>query len=311
MTALVASGVVVVLVLGAVVWSVWIDSGDPVAAVVALYPKADSSRVAADITPRITQALAGIAGLSVLGADSRDGVAIVSLGRKDGHGLTQADRLAIQAALKAAKPALPRGLPTPILDADGKRRIIVVAVTRPHSMGPADPRTLAAAARRLQRRLEVVAGMDRVVVEGIRDRHLVVRIEPNIADRYKINPKAVASALSRAVPASRPLTTPGELAFSLPPNQLDADSIGSIPIAVGAGGSIVPLRSIATVELALTGSDDDWVRIDETLAVVLVARPIEGATGDGWAEDVRRVIRDFGKEGPRVVAVITLYPPPS
>ncbi len=122
--------------------------------------------------------------------------------------------------------------------------------------GDAAPETLRREARRIERDLERLAGVDRVDAIGLRDPELQVRYDPERVAALGLSPVAVADSVARYFRDTAGGTLRlGEQAWllRLVGKRADPDYLASIPVLTGAGE--VPLDQVAEVVRAREDAD--------------------------------------------------------
>lgn len=158
------------------------------------WPGADPQTVEQQVTQPIEDELAALAGLKILNSASFDSFSLISV-EFDADVNSQDAMMRLRAAVDTAAAELPGEAEKPSVKQTSvdDRPILTVALS-----GNADRAVLSAVAKRLETRLETVAGVNEIELDGVRDEIVQIELLPHRLLALQLSPTKVRDAIRAA-----------------------------------------------------------------------------------------------------------------
>ena len=269
----------------------------PVLTVRTDYPGAAATEASRFVAEPIEEALAATPGLVELRSISRNGQ-VTTLARFAWGTDMPATVLNVRERLDNVRSLLPEKAerPTLLTSDPGERPIAVLGLT-----GPGDLRSIARTAEEVHaRRLEQLEGVASVAVVGAPVDEIRVDLDPNRMRALGLSPADVAQSIRAANATARGGTVRrGQFRFSVR-SLTELRTVAEVErTPVGAPGSGVVLRDIATVRLA-TADPQTLTRLDGAPAVGLVIYKDAGANTVTVTRGIYQSVAQLTEEFPAI-----------
>ncbi len=265
-----------------------------------LLPGADATRVEALLTEKIEEQLREIEEIKELRSESRAGISTITVELLDS--ITRPDEVwsRVRGKIEDLLPQLPTQASRPEfeeLDVRAFARIVSVVWL---ANSPPDYSVLRRAARKLQDRLQAVAGTESIQRFGDPGEEVLVRVDPSRAAALGLSTENIAAQLAAldAKDAAGILRGPRlNLAVQLGNQFLHLEDVKRADIQ-GANGRFVPLEQIADVSLETPRPLPRQARHRELPAIALGVLVRSETRIDWWSEKADAAIARFEQELP-------------
>jgi HAE1 family hydrophobic/amphiphilic exporter-1 len=220
------------------------------------FPGADATEVERLVTQKLEDALRGMESIEYVRATSTPGQAELFVKFDDD---TDYDRLYDQARIRLLSvqnqlPVVdgkPLGIYLNKLDTDAWLPVLQVCMVARDPARPLAPRQLVLLTKDLRDRLERVAGVKRVDIEGERREQFVVELDPAALQRHRITFGEVGTALMQAgvaPPAGTIDTAQGELLFRVDARYRSRSDVMGVLVRRVGDGSLVTVGDLCRQE---------------------------------------------------------------
>lgn len=215
------------------------------------YPGASAEEVAREVTEPLEDALRNVSDIRYVVSSSREGLSsiLVRFERLDEQAFDKRLNDLRREVLNQAND-LPAGVKTPriweITSSNGFPTAMLVL------FGPVGGETLRAAGEQLKRRLELLPGVDRVLVFGAQDPELQVRFDPWLLAARGIAPVTLAERLRawfQNLAAGRVLAGGEEWLVEVSGKTADPESLAHVPLVFGPDMPPIELAELGEVAL--------------------------------------------------------------
>lgn len=198
----------------------------------------------------------------------------------------------VREAVDRAKPELPATSEEPVVTQTASTDFPIVQINLISET--ASERLVLATARKLRDRIETVAGIRSVAIQGNRDEVLEITIEPSRLLANGVTVEQLIAALTRnnqLIPAGSMDAGKGSIALKIPSVVESADDLKQLPL-FSDGETVVTLGDIADIRRTFKDRSN-YVRVNGKQSVSLFPYRQVGANSIDATRAIRAVVQEF------------------
>ncbi|MEM8885087.1 MAG: efflux RND transporter permease subunit, partial [Planctomycetota bacterium] len=272
------------------------------------YPGATASRVEALVTEKLEDALRERDEIKVMYSSSRPGISIIQVDLRDD--IDDVDPIWSRLRDEIARVPLPDGTGTPDLDDLDVDAFALILGFRWTGQGDAPLSIMQRLAEDLEHRLRNVSGTKETRLFGISPEEVRVEIDPARLATLGLSTERVAAAVRATdskVSAGQLRHEATNLLIEVDGELTSLDRLRDTPLRYGAGGAVVRLGEIATVERGRLDPPPEIALLDGEpgVSIGVLMQPRERI--DRWSERSRAVIDEFRATLPSGVTLELLF----
>ncbi len=262
------------------------------------FPGASPARVESLVTEKIEEELKKIAEIEEIVSVSREGFSLVfvELSQFLDDEQLEATWSEIRDALSDAGRNFPTGVPDPRFDNDKFGAYTTISVLKPRDSGYVESSQLQRYAELLRDQLRQLPGARLVRLFGEQAEEVLVTVDARRLTNLGLTPTAVVNSIQRAdakVRAGQLRGDENNYLLEVAGEIKSVERIRRIPLVTEAGGAVVRVGDVATVERAVVQPVNSVGYIDGKPAILVGATMEEGLQVDTWVDIIRQETSAF------------------
>lgn len=262
------------------------------------FPGASPARVESLVTEKIEEELKKIAEIEEIVSVSREGFSLVfvELSQFLDDEQLEATWSEIRDALSDAGRNFPAGVPDPKFDNDKFGAYTTISVLKPRDSGYVESSQLQRYAELLRDQLRQLPGARLVRLFGEQVEEVLVTVDARRLTNLGLTPTAVVNSIQRAdakVRAGQLRGDENNYLLEVAGEIKSVERIRRIPLVTEAGGAVVRVGDVATVERAVVQPVNSVGYIDGKPAILVGATMEEGLQVDTWVDTIRQETSEF------------------
>lgn len=280
--------------------------------VTTVFPGASPERVETLVSKNIEQQLADIKEIREITSINRNGVSVIVVELNEELQKEQVSTTwgIVRERLAAAHGAMPTLAMKPKLkELDAKANAMLVAVCW-ESSEPASYSILRRLAKRLQDRLDQVAGTEKTDLFGDPREEFVVEVEREKANSLGLSAAQIAQAIAgndTKLPAGRVQAQSSGLTLEVQGNLDTKTRLNQIPLRLDRSGSTIQLGDVAIVNRSSPDPAPAKAFVGNKPSIVVGAQLVDSHRIDTWRSDVQQVLDQFQGELPSGVGLRIVF----
>lgn len=262
------------------------------------FPGASPARVESLVTEKIEEELKKIAEIEEIVSVSREGFSLVfvELSQFLDDEQLEATWSEIRDALSDAGRNFPAGVPDPKFDNDKFGAYTMISVLKPRDSGYVESSQLQRYAELLRDKLRQLPGARLVRLFGEQSEEVLVTADARRLTNLGLTPTSVVNSIQRAdakVRAGQLRGDENNYLLEVAGEIKSVERIRRIPLVTEAGGAVVRVGDVATVERAVVQPVNSVGYIDGKPAILVGATMEEGLQVDTWVDSIREETSEF------------------
>lgn len=281
--------------------------------IITLLPGASASRVEAQITEKIENALKEIPEIKEVDTTSRAGISLVSIGLADD--VTRENNKEIFSRIRDKLDDAAREFPADALepifdDKRGASAFTLVTGLTWNASGSPPLALLNRHAKNLADELRNVPGTDIVRIYGAPQEQILVEVNPEKMSYLGLTTQDIAQRLRAAdvkIPAGALNGSKRDFLVEVEGELDSIQRVAQVPLVTGTGSDIVRLGDIADVRRSLSEPPKEISRTGKQRTILVAAKVQENRRVDKWSEIAETTVEDFGETLDKSIVIKTVF----